>query len=55
MMDKLIGADEETVIEVDEENAELQIELDDLDVVAGGAKPARCPKCYFYFDTKVKR
>ncbi|WP_438035812.1 hypothetical protein [Sorangium sp. So ce204] len=49
MMDKSIGAVEETVIGVDEEIVEL--ELDELDLVAGGVGDRRggccccCPRC----------
>ncbi|WP_437908534.1 hypothetical protein WME95_12105 [Sorangium sp. So ce327] len=46
MMDKSIGAAEEAVMEAEEDVVELQLELDDLDVVAGGARPPRCSRCY---------
>ncbi|HTN83471.1 MAG TPA: hypothetical protein VL242_07290 [Sorangium sp.] len=45
MVDKAIGAAEEAVIEMDEEVAELQLELDDLDIVAGGVRE-ECTGCY---------
>lgn len=46
MNDKAIGAAEQAANEVEEDVVELQLEIDELDVVAGGALGSRVD-CYY--------